>query len=1006
MSQKQLASILQKGDTKACMIFFAGLSEKERQAYAEQVRTWFKSLSKKSFLETNPGTFVRNPLLEAAEVAVQASCSLSDLKKFAWRAIPVNELQFAIFAARRPAWLDDWANWLCETAPHRWPLVRRLVRDGLCRVPQTDHYVLGMIVGVCAYHDNNNTIYTALLEDRDLLEKDVWRLFEVEGDKEFCLASRDKYSRHENHWTYALVRLAQEKKLSRVRLLDASLDTLQRDFAQFHASWFSQFHEALEPTVNERQERCAAYLALLASKIPPTQSFALKALQILAVEDKVDSKALVDAIRPALWSRQKGTVRMALHLLEETAKKHPNLRSKIGMSMTEALVHESPDVQKDALSLLEKYASPIPAELAKVLRERLTHVAASQRARLQKIVAVNAPISEEAPTTSRAKKPSDDTLEKALRQRAKALDKKWRLLAGVDDLLSALEENSGNIPTLDLDPLAIPHLDPDGRITPIHDVDELIDVFSHVLEEPDNPMEVERVLDGVSRLCDQRPDDFADRTGPLRNRAMGLLAKLFAGPFIGCGVLADLCGVARAWLCGEVVMPVKKGVYQHDKTLHDYYYDNSKNVVSFFLSHLPTASAFFANRALALAQRSALGKAALLLAAPTHSGGWIDPRELVRRSSHLDSSKTEADLIDKIQALLRLAPDHRTSSLKTARKIGGEFGAALRYALGGDEKIGANPSLWAAAARARSPFTDDANLEREHPGLGPDAGRAARHQVRIQKRGNTKYQSLIVDVEPTPPTQLVPERVTVAMNPHPGKENEHYHVEIWETSADLRCMLTVWPMQHEGWFARVLQRFADNLDWWEAMWPNRTLLEPLLDPDVPLKPMALMMLALGLAAKQPGESGLATDSLIAAIDDGRLDTFELGSTLAFLAQMTKCARLARTMSQTARISPLHLHMVAQVIQAALRGDPAQAPRDLHSILELLKESLLELGASVSDTEARGYLEKIAIGGRTARLVRELLALEEKPEPSINRQALLRALEHRVGRAESWSRRVE
>jgi Family of unknown function (DUF6493) len=190
------------------------------------------------------------------------------------------------------------------------------------------------------------------------------------------------------------------------------------------------------------------------------------------------------------------------------------------------------------------------------------------------------------------------------------------------------------------------------------------------------------------------------------------------------------------------------------------------------------------------------------------------------------------------------------------------------------------------------------------------------------------------------------------------------------------------------------------------MWPNRTLLEPLLNPDVPLKPMALLMLALGLAAKQPGENGLATDSLIAAIDDGRLDACKLGATFEFLAPMIKCARLARTLSQAARISPLHLQVVAQVIQSALRGDPAQAPRDLHALLELLKESLLELGASVSDAEARGYLEKIETGGKTIRLIRELLALEEKPEPSIRRHALLRALEHRVVRAESWSRRVE
>jgi Family of unknown function (DUF6493) len=987
MNQEQLATILEKGDTKACVQFFDGLSEKDRQGYVEQVRTWFKPLTKNWMLEIKPGTFATNPLLEAAKVAVQAACSLSDLKKFSWRALPTDELLFEIFAARRPAWLDDWATWLCEAAPHHWHLVRRFVRQGMCRAPETDHYVLGMIVGVCAYHDNVNTIYSALLEDSDLLEKDVWRLFEVEGDKEFCLAARDKYSRADNHWTYALVRLAKENKLSRARLLDASLNTLQRDFAQFHAGWFSQLHEAIEPTPKERQERSSTYLTLLASKVPPTVSFALNAIQTLVAEDGIDPRALVSAIKPALWSRQKGTVRLALQLLEQTARKHPELMAQVGSAAEAALIHESPDVQKQALGLLEEFAGPMPAELVTALSERLSHVAASQRSRLEKLIAGYAAVAKEAPTRKRDKHRSEGTGESALQKRAQALDKKWRALAGVDDVLRALEEVRSTIPTLDLDPLAIPRLDPDRRIEPIEELDDLIEAFAQVLEDPEDPMDVERVLDGVSRLCDQRPDDFAARTGPLRKRALDRLAKLSTGPFIGCGVLVDLCGLARAWLCGEVVLPVSKGPHQSDKTLNDYQYDNSKQRVKFFQYHLPTARTFFSHRVLALAERGALGTATPLLAAPTHDGGWIDARELVRRSLLLESLNQEADPLDQIQALLRLAPDHRTIALKAARKIGGEFGAALRYALGGDEKIGANPSLWVAAARARSPFTDDARLEREHPGLGPDASQA-------------------VNVEPTPPTRLVPEQVTVVMQPQPRTKDESYHVEVWESVADLRCMLTVWTMQCEGWFARVLPRFADNLDWWEAVWPNRALLEPLLNPDVPLEPMALTMLALGLAAKQPGESGLATDSLIAAIDDGRLDASKLGAALAFLTPLIKCARLARALSQAARISPLHLQVVAQVIQGALRGDPSHPPRDVQALLELLKESLLELGASVSDAEARAYLEKIETGGRTARLVRELLALEEKPEPSIRCQAWLRALEHRVGRAESWCRIVK
>jgi Family of unknown function (DUF6493) len=1005
MSQEQLAALLEKGDTKACLRFFAPLSEKERQAYASQVGTWFKSLSKNAFLETAPGTFQRNVLLEAAEVAVQACCSLGDLKHLGARALPLNELQFEIFTARRPVWLDAWTRWLCEAAPLRWPLVRRFVRQGLCRAPETDHYVLGMIVGVCAYHDNKNTLYSALQEDRELLEKDVWRLFEVEGEKEFCLASRDKYSRADNQWTYALVRLAQEKKLSRARLLDASLAALQLDFAQFHAGWFSQFHEALEPTVKERQERCASYLALLASKIPPTVSFALNALAILAAEDMLDSKALVEAIGPALWSRHKGTVRTALQLLDETARKHSELRPQIGMVTMEALRHESPDVQKDAMRLLEKYTSPITAELAEALSERLEHVAASQRPRLQKLIPANASTAEEAPVNSHAINQCDGILEKVLRKRAESLDKKWRALAGVDALLSGLEEGSDSIAALNLNPLAIPRLRRDRRINRIEDLDELIDVFAHVLEEPEDPMEVERVLDGVSRLSDQRPDDFAARTGPLRKRALDRLGKLFAGPFIGCGVLADLCGIARAWLKGEVVLPVKKGVRQFDKNLHNWQYDNSKRLVQFCVYQWPTPRAFFSRRALAVAQRCAAGNAAPLLAAPTHTGGWIDPRELVRRALVLDSLKQIADPVDQIQALLRLAPDNRAAAVKAARKLAGEFGAAVRYALGTKESIGADPSLWVAAARARGPFADDECLEKKHPGLGPDAGRAARHCASIQVRNKGKYRALVINVEPAPPAQLVAEQVTVLMNPRAGKEGEIYAMETSDTVADLRCALTMWPMQREGWFARVLPRFAQNLDWWEAVWPNRTLLEPLLDPDLPLQPMALMLLALGLAAKQPGESGLATDCLIAAIDDGRLNASRLGAALAFLAPLIKCARLARTLGQAARVSLLHLQAVAQVIQSTLRGDPQQAPRDVQALLELLRECLSELGASVGDAGARHYLERIETGGRTARLVQELVALKGQPQPLIRRQALLRALEHRVGRIESWADEV-
>jgi hypothetical protein len=81
---------------------------------------------------------------------------------------------------------------------------------------------------------------------------------------------------------------------------------------------------------------------------------------------------------------------------------------------------------------------------------------------------------------------------------------------------------------------------------------------------------------------------------------------------------------------------------------------------------------------------------------------------------------------DLIMALLRLAPGHRDEPLAAARHLRDESGSAIRYALGSEsEPIGDSAPLWVAAARSRSPWSDDPAVEARHPGLGPDAGRAA-----------------------------------------------------------------------------------------------------------------------------------------------------------------------------------------------------------------------------------------------------------------------------------------
>jgi hypothetical protein len=213
-----------------------------------------------------------------------------------------------------------------------------------------------------------------------------------------------------------------------------------------------------------------------------------------------------------------------------------------------------------------------------------------------------------------------------------------------------------------------------------------------------------------------------------------------------------------------------------------------------------------------------------------------------------------------------------------------------------------------------------------------------------------------------------------------------------------------------------------SLDWTG----NREFLVPLLDPDVPLRPMAGLLLALGLNAKLPEIAGLATDVLAAAIDDGRLDADTLGESLRMAWRLrpeaeiyrlfhdsslntpqsiplVKSSRWAKVLGEVARTSPLHARVIARSVELVL-ADEASACRTTASILpllELLRETSVETGRAISE-EARAYLGGLGTGGKTGRVVKDLLALPALHSVPALRKALTRALANRITRAERWT----
>jgi hypothetical protein len=449
---------------------------------------------------------------------------------------------YAVLAARGRSHFATIARGLLRSdAMWGWPLVRRGVREGLIEPPQGEEYIRGLVFGVAlpwGQTPDPAATYDGLVGDPRLLEREVWQLFEIDVGGEVASLS--------DRWLYALTRLASEGHLDRGRLLDASLDALMRDFRASTVGWYAKLHEALGPSREERVARLDRYLALVASSAPAVVKAGLAALREL--EDALDPEAFARVAPAAFAHRQKNLAVETLTLLGRLCKRHPEARAKLLDAAVQALAHERADVHERALKLLEQYPDDAPRAALLAYAEA---VAPTLRPRLDQLTGFA-----------------------AVPQRAAAV---------------VLPEPR------------LPEPAPGEALEPVRDVEELIELAAALLAGHGSGDDVERFLDGVSRLCDERPRGFVERTQGLVDQA-GPHAAWRAGLSSGGDVVAT---VVRAWTRG-----LRPGATSPRVTL----------------------GGILAGRGLEVAQRAARSRPRTLHAFPTHAGGWLDADVLAARS--------------------------------------------------------------------------------------------------------------------------------------------------------------------------------------------------------------------------------------------------------------------------------------------------------------------------------------------------------------------------------------
>jgi hypothetical protein len=183
-------------------------------------------------------------------------------------------------------------------------------------------------------------------------------------------------------------------------------------------------------------------------------------------------------------------------------------------------------------------------------------------------------------------------------------------------------------------------------------------------------------------------------------------------------------------------------------------------------------------------------------------------------------------------------------------------------------------------------------------------------------------------------------------------------------------------------------------------------LTAILDPDMPIGPMAMLMLCRGLNAIDKATAQASVDAIIALIDDGRIDGEQLGAAMHrfLMSGFVVAKRWPERLKDVARSSPLALLVMMTSLERAMEsGMPKHPLRDMHAWLETLLEFSIELGCAIENPAAREGIHGLLGKGKADKPAQALLGLKASNARNAQiRAAALHALRGRTERAERWA----
>lgn len=1012
MSSNELEVLLSPSGT---IEFFAGKTERERKEFSVQAVNTLKAAI--DHIVNNWSAPRNEQRLEAARLAVLATGTFTEIKKFALDGLAKPEHCLAVLMDRKPSWLDKWMEMVLQDAPYLYlPIIRTMEQAGLGQAPRNTAYFTGLLLNEVR-RDPSGYFFS----DHSPIE-DVWSLLtDLETMKQFLsptwehfggrwrsrgdqLHRSSELQGNQFHTACAvatplkesLLRLSSEQVLEPERLRDTAFETLIRMTADGPAdsppaymgmndpvSWWTAIIDALSQ--GNEHALTNKYIGLLASKDPQVLSWSLEKLATFPVES-IPLPDLYANIGTALSIKKKDPALHVLKLMQHVLKQRPAELETVAPLVASGLEHSSTEVQKRTIDFLEKTGAYKYSNTVNEMQYRSHSLKGLLKQRFDDLLRTSGAQPEsDSQYTNYSPEDEETLIEKAFQLPPALAD-----AAAIPEALDSLHSGSPISNGLMLNSMEIPRMRLENALTPLTDLDGLIYLAIRVVKRQATSDEVELVLDGLSRLCAIKVDDFESRVSALRKELNAIIraddewASQFFTPFDGQDHVQAITALLDSWIEGKVRKPnTGNGGMQLSELL-----------------------LFFATRLHRMNSRIAQRRALPLLAAPTHKGGWIDARVLPGRLSEYITSGETPDLLDQVQCLLRIAPEFRADALGQLSEQQDEFHSALRFALGAKlEGPVVTAEVWAAAWRCREPRGTSKFLLEKFGCYGPDAFTAAtyRDYPDAIKRSMSAYSH-----------GALPELLK-SFPPKIPHRSLHFpavllHEEIFNAwTGGLGPIDLIWPGLQESYLAfqtKILAQYITSTGtYWKGSW------DLLFDPDVPTVANGAWLIALALCSKQKEAARLALDALICSVDDGRLDGQTFGTVFGKMAisENTSMTKWMQALSEVARISAMHGQFALDAIEACLphlylphQDRPPSIP-----MLELFHELCTKYGETPKEEYTKTYLRAVPGTGKGAKIAKMLLAMTQTDKVNHHRrEVILQILDIRIQRAERWQRLVE